>query len=317
MITVRNYRGSDTALLPEIWNRALYNDMVSREHFIRKLLMDINFVPAGLIIAEDGERIAGFISCVRRHTIFNRGADLERGTGYINAFVIDPDYDTALVGNMLIDAEEEYFRGKGVKRVTMGYYPIYFTQGINEETNPDYVKLFESRGYKGARSYAQDIDLTKYSVPERINEKRAALEEKGFYIGALKDEYIVSFLDIDQPFSSPSWSFEFRERLIRNLDLESVRVCALDGRVVGACAFGDPNSSPERFGPFGVDDEFQGMGIGSVLLSDALVEMKRRSLHNAWTQWTSGSSGGAAGTVYSRAGFRESKSFLTFGKTLD
>ena len=318
MITIRTYEGRDAYEIPKLWNRALVNDQASRELIVRKLLIDLNFVPAGFFVAEENGKMVGFINAVYRHTIFNRGADVEEKIGYINAFAVDPDADTKAVGDLLIEAAEDYLRKNGKTQVSMGYYPIYFTQGINEQSNPEYVALFEKHGYRGSRSYAMDIDLTTYRAPENLEAKRGQLEQEGFYVGPLTDEYLVTFLDVDQPFNNPSWSFEFRERLTRELDYDRIRIAARDGVVVGACAFGDPNSSVERFGPFGVDGSLQGKGIGTVLLADALLEMKKRMLHCAWMQWTTGTGpdSGPAGTVYKRAGFRETKSYINFRKNL-
>jgi len=318
MITIRTYQGRDAYEIPKLWNRVLVNDQASREMIVRKLLLDLNFVPEGFFVAEEDGKILGFINAVFRHTIFNRGADMENGTGYINCFVVDKEVDVEEVGGLLIHAAEDYFKKHGKTRIEMGYYPIYFTQGINEQDHPEYVTLFQKHGYVGNRSYAMDIDLTAYRTPDNIESKRKNLENEGFYIGPLTDEYLVSFLDIDQPFTGPSWSFEFRERLIRELDYDRIRIAAKDGQVVGACGFGDPNSSMERFGPFGVNKDLQGKGIGSVLLADALNEMKKRMLHCAWMQWTSGigPNSGPSGTVYRRAGFRETKTYIKFKKKL-
>lgn len=316
MMTIRTYKGTDAYEIPKLWNRALVNDQASRELIMKKLLMDVNFVPAGFFVAEENGKMMGFLNVVFRHTIFNRGADLEPDVGYINAFAVDPDANLDEIGGSLIAAAEDYLRKNGRHHVNMGYYPVYFTQGINEVSNADYVRLFASHGYTGYRSYGMDLDLTAYRAPENIEKKRNKLEREGFYIGPLTDAYLVSFLDVDQPFNNPSWSFEFRERLIRDLDYGRIRIAAKDGRVVGACAFGDPIGSMERFGPFGVDEALQGQGIGTVLLADALTEMKNRMLHCAWMQWTSGIGSGAAGTVYQKAGFRETKRYITFSKDL-
>lgn len=314
MITVRNYEGKDFNNVIDVWNESLLYDTVSKLLFTRKILLDCNFDRNNFFVAEDDGKICGFLySCVRLVPA-DAGAPLEEDVGYIVAFGVLKEY-MEKVGMQLISAFEARMKALGRKKIkATGFSPAYFTQGFDEDHYPEYIKLFTDAGYEGAHSISMDIDLTKYVKPAGIEEKRRRLKEEGIEVIPLSHEYIPAFLDPSEPFNSPGWVAQFRRRLLLNNDFESVRIAVKDGRVIGAVIFGDPDSSPERFGPFGVNSEYQGKGIGTVLLADCLCEMKSRTLHNSWMQWTSGT--GASGTVYKRAGFTEGRHFVNFIKEI-
>jgi GNAT superfamily N-acetyltransferase len=99
-----------------------------------------------------------------------------------------------------------------------------------------------------------------------------------------------------------------------NDDLDRIRVVTFGGEVIGFCVFGDPDGSPEGFGPFGVRTDFRGKKLGQILLADCLLEMKKRGLHNAWMQWTGKES--AAHFVYEKAGFSITRSHVILDKLL-
>ena len=314
MITIRNYEGKDVYDVINVWNESLPYDTVSKLLFTRKILLDCNFDKNNFFIAEDDGKMCGFLYGCVRLVPADAGAVVEQDIGYIVAFGALKDYlETA--GKMLLSAFEARMKELGRKTIkATGFSPAYFTQGYDEDRYPEYIKLFKDAGYTGASSISMEIDLSKYAKSDKVEEKRRRLKEEGIEIIPLSYEYIPAFLDASEPFNSPGWVAQYRRRLLLNNDFESVRIAVKDGRVIGAVIFGDPDSSPERFGPFGVNSEYQGKGIGTVLLSDCLCEMKSRNLHNSWMQWTSGT--GASGTVYKRAGFVEGRRFMSFIKQI-
>lgn len=308
---IREFKGGDIDRVISVWNNALPCDPIDRKQFIHKLIAEPNFSPKGFFVAEENGKIMGFVNSVYRRVPVCAGAKINENEGWISAFAAESGESFNKTAELLLDAAERYLLSKGKSIISTGYAPVYFTQGFEESLCPEYVRLFKTRGYRGERSCARDICLAEYVPVPKIEEKRSALEADGFYIGALKDEYVLSLLDMNELFNNAGWSVEFKSRFM-DLDYERIRIAAKDGHIVGCCVFGDAESSAERFGPFGVNPDLQGRGIGTVLLNDCLSEMKKRSLHCAWMQWTPES--GAAAAVYERAGFKVTKTYLTFSK---
>ena len=81
-----------------------------------------------------------------------------------------------------------------------------------------------------------------------------------------------------------------------------------DGRIIGFC-----QHEGEHFGPFGVSDDFQGRGIGTVLLARTLHRMRMKGCHSAWVLWTGQR---ALDGVYGRLGFRLSRRFAILKKEI-
>ncbi len=88
---------------------------------------------------------------------------------------------------------------------------------------------------------------------------------------------------------------------------EQITIVTHGERIVGYCQF-----EGSHFGPFGVSDDYQGRGIGTVLLARTLDRMRTLGYHDAWVMWTDD----AAAKVYSKFGFKETRRFAILKKEL-
>lgn len=294
-----------------LWKKTLPYLCIDRDIFMRKVFLEANFNAKGAFVAEEKGKIVGFVNAVFRKVPICADAEIENDMGWLSAFVVDKEHIGC--GDLLLEKAENYLKMNGKKTVNTGYYPTYFVQGVDERYTPEYIEIFENRGYAPTRSIAMNLDLQKYNPPANIEEKRTNLEAEGIRISPLTDEHITSLLSLENEFLKPSWLYEYVNR-VKDMDFERFRIAVKDGKVLGACVFSDPDSAPERFGPFGVNDSCQGKGIGGVLLADTLGEMKKRGLKNAWMQWASDDKG--ASILYERAGFVKKESYIEFEKRL-
>ena len=301
---IRNIKNTDVRRIVELWNEALPHEAIDKKQFIRKMILDPNFSEKGFFIAEDSDEILGFINCPSP-----KNSDI----GYISILAVCCKTEVHTIGNLLLDAAEEYLIKNGKKKISTGYAPTYFTQGVDKNACPEYVELYLSRGYTGRESFKRFCDLSQYSYPSKIKERKKALSEEGIYIGELSDDYVLSLIGAKNSFAGPNWTASFKKCLY-DMDYSRIRIAAKDGEIIGCCVFGEPDGSPERFGPFGVNPDMRGRGIGTVLLNDCFAEMKKRGLQCAWSQWTPGS--GAAHEVYERYGFKKRNTYCLFEKTI-
>jgi len=308
---IRNICGSDMDEIISLWKKTLPYLVIDRNIFMKKIFLEVNFSQEGFFVAVDDDKIVGFVNAVYRKVPICAGAEIETEVGWISAFVVDKDY--LYVGDLLLEKAEIYLIKNGKSIINTGYYPTYFVQGIDERYTPEYIDIFEKRGYNKNRSIAMILDLNKYCVPQTLEQKRLRLEEEGVSFISLSDEYITELLSLKNDFLKPSWLYEYQNR-VKDMDFERFKLAVKDGKVVGACVFDDPDSAPERFGPFGVSEACQGKGIGGVLLADTLAEMKKRGLKSAWMQWASDDKG--ASILYERAGFVEKESYIEFEKRI-
>lgn len=313
MMQIRTMQSADMPVLFDIYRSAFPFESVPERRFYRTFFFEPNFTADSVFAAEEAGEILGFVIAPVKRVPLLAGYPVETATGYISALAVKDTTRVADIGGALLDAAEAYLIKKGVRRISTGYAPYYINQGVEADRCPAYAELYRSRGYRGGTSYAMRCNLTAWNPAPAVEEKRRALAADGFYIGPLKDEYTISLLDPTAPFSSVGWAYEFSTR-VRDCDRDRIRICAKDGKVIACCVFGDSESDEERFGPFGTDPSYRGRGIGSVILSDCLSEMKKRGLSSAWLQW--GPTEGPAHHLYLKNGFIPEKRYLTFGKNV-
>ncbi len=110
-VTMRGYRGGDEDGLLAVWNSALPLDSIDAATFRRKVLLDPNFDPEWLLIAETGSRVAGFCLCIIRREPL--GGQMHPETSWITAMGVCPDLQGQGIGETLLDAAVELFRGAG------------------------------------------------------------------------------------------------------------------------------------------------------------------------------------------------------------
>ena len=314
-VSIRPIRGEDFGPALELWNETRRRDPITARFFKRKILFDVCFDPEGYLLAESDEGLCGYIYVVRRlRALDNDNAPLPTD-GWINGFGVLPDAPEG-TASLLLAAAEEFAKKHGLGKLSATpYSPFYFTQGFDSKYETHYIDMFKEAGYvPRGESYARDIDLLSWVEPPELRAARAAAEADGFGFGGLTNELLVPFFAYLNTYQSAGWRIRIRELLYDNDDLDRIRIVTYGGEVIGFCIFGDPDGSPERFGPFGVRADFRGRKLGQILLADCLFEMKKRGLHNAWMQWTD--KGCNAHYVYEKAGFYISRGHIILDKIL-
>lgn len=311
---IRNFQNTDAEEILSLWNIAHKKYPLNKALMAKKIFLDPNFCPQNLLVGEKDNKIIAFAYLPHHRLQCDINFTVNEREGYITYFSIHPDEDFAVVGKAFLESCEKYHLKSGRTYLTTAYAPLYHLQGFSEKDDEKYIQLFNSFGYEECKSYRRRIALDTYTLPDNFEERKLALEQEGFYIGELPYNYLAEFTSSENAFSNGSWAWEFRAKLAHTLDLSRARVAIFDGKVIGGCMFGDPNSDEGRFGPFGINSNYRGKGIGSVLFADCLNEMKKRGVHHAWAQWTP--LAGTAHFLYDKAGFLMEDCFFTFTKEL-
>ena len=312
---IRTITGTDIPRIPEMWREDQPFVPVTVNNFIDKIIFEENFTPDSFFIADDDNSIAGFLYCTyRKMPIIGEGS-MEKGKAYILGFCVADRSETQSVGGALIDAAEAYMRSKGRERVDTGYFPVYYVQGFERDLCSEYIALFKERGYRvSEESCSLELFLADYQPDPKVDELKEKLAEQGIVIRSSRPEDSIAIADAKMPFSKESWAYEYKTRLRLQHDCERVKVAVKDGALIGVSPFGDPNSDMGRFGPFGVDPAYRGLGIGKVLFQETMKEMKKRGIARAWMQWVE--YGGPGFHIYEKCGFRAKNNFISFEKEL-
>lgn len=315
--TIRPFETRDTEGLLRVWARSLPIDPITPSDFRRRVLLCEHFQRESLMVAEAAGEIAGFVlSYWRRFPLGTHGLEPERG--FITMFAVDPAHRRRGVATRLFDAVEGHLRALGKRRVSIAPFPEnYFIPGVDVEAHADALRFLEGRGYRRgpADAIAMDANIAKFAVGPEIEAKRRALaEEHGIDVRPYTDADFLAFNAFMEREMPPSWPLEVRHNLREaergRFDKDSIWIAVrrATGEVVGWC-----QHVGDHFGPFGVSEACQGLGIGSVLLAHTLATMRAKECHCAWVLWTGDR---AAQGVYSRLGFTVTRRFALMDKAL-
>jgi len=304
-VRVRSYRGSDEGALLRLWNASLTHDPIAPATFRCKVLLDPNFDPQGLLVAEEDGELAGFLlSLVRRVPLPGGGLEPERS--WITAFGIYPDRRRQGIGRALFNAALDRLWGLGCREVLVSpYVPHYFIPGVDVEAYPEAVVFLKALGFEVvSEPISMRAELTGFQIAPEIRQREAALRMMGIEVRPVESRDLPMLLSLIREHFGWDWLRFAGEYLSLYCGGEPQEVVFLvagrEEEIVGYC-----QARRERFGPFGARPDLRRRGIGRVLLFRCLWEMRARGFHCAWFLWT----GEEAARLYRLAGFRTVRRF--------
>ena len=311
-ITLRAYRGSDEAALIRLWNAAMTHDRINESVFRTRVLLDANFNPEGLLVAETGGELRGFVlSIVRQVPLFLQG--LEPEAGWITAFGVHPSHRRQRIGRKLFDAALARLAGVGRRRVLISpYTPNYFIPGVDVDAYPEAMAFLQATGWQRvAEPISMRAGLTGLQIPPEILESERRLSRNGVTVRPVQPADLPALMSFIAGRFGWDW-YRFAQDYLLELfgpgsDEISFLVAVQGGRILGYC-----QQRRERLGPFGVAEEMRNLGIGRLLLFRCLASMLAQGFHCAWFLWT----GEDAARLYSLAGFKPVRQFAVMEKDL-
>ena len=302
-VAMRHYHGRDEPGLLQLWNLALSHDPIDEATFRTRVLLDLNFQPEGLLLAEQDGRLAGFLlSVVRQVPLFLQG--LEPELGWVTAFGVHPAYRRQGLARLLFEAALARMEGRQV--LISPYTPNYFTPGVDMAAYPEAMAFLEATGWQIiSRPISMQADLTGFQIPDEILQLEDRLaKEHQITVGPVCSADLPDLMPFIARHFGWDWVRFAQEYLLAVFGPGSDEICFLVARqgerVVGYC-----QQRRERFGPFGVAPEMRRLGIGRLLLFHCLAGMRAKGFHCAWFLWT----GPEAARIYSLAGFRPVREF--------
>lgn len=305
----RSYQPGDEQNILKLWNECLPKDPMTPLRFRNLVLLDANFDPEGLRLAFDGGRLAGCAYAVRRQLPMH-GTELETANGWILFFFVSPAYRRQGIGTTLMQQALQFLKECGRTNVYFSSYaPNYILPGIDEATYPEGYQFLIKQGFKKLYSpIAMDRSLVGYKMPEDVRSLQREREAEGYTFRTAQDGDLYELIQFATNRFNPDWGRAIREGLLQNLKMSQIFVCRdPQKKLVGFCLYGGYEGILERFGPFGVDPDSQGRGLGKILLNLCLEAMRAEGLHNVWFLWTGETT--PAGYLYKRTGFEVTRRF--------
>src|SRR5699024_317149 len=159
---------------------------------------------------------------------------------------------------------------------------------------------------------AMDRNLVDFYVAEDIEQLIEQRQDEGYSFRLAQHKDLYELIQFANVIFNPDWGRAIREGILQGLPLDRILVTRKEERIVGFCIYGGYEGVPERFGPFGVDPNEQGKGLGKILLNICLKQMKAEGLHSAWFLWTGDET--PAGYLYKSTGFEITRKFHVMQK---
>lgn len=295
--------------LAEAWTRSAPGDPITADRFRKLVLLDVNFDPAGLRIAWDGDEVIGAAYAVRRKVAMV-GDDLEPGRGWIPFFFVDPAHRRRGVGRKLLTEALDWLRENGRSEADFSSYtPNYILPGLDAERYPAAAALLESLGFSTLyRAAAMDLPVTGHDIPAKVRDRIADLTAKGYRFSSPAADELVPLIELANEQFNADWGRVIRETAAAGALPDRIIVAREPGTGIvgwGMCAAYE--NVIDRFGPFGVVTRQRGLGLGEVLLHLCLERMRALGAHHAWFLWTGEDS--PAGHLYRKTGFTVTRRF--------
>jgi GNAT superfamily N-acetyltransferase len=307
-ICYRPFRSCDVDRIVSGWNDSIRFDPVDQQWFFEYVLLDQNFDPAGLTVAETDGEIVGCAYAVRRLTPAS-GSDLQPDLGWIPFMFVTPKAQHSGVGQQLLRSAVDFLLDAERTVVDFGCYtPNYFVPGLEAAAYPEGDLFLRRAGFEvRGEPVAMDRTLVGYAIPSEVAALRRAREADGYRFDNPTEGEIPELLAFAGNGFAPDWAEAIRDSLRQGHGLRRIQVAWRQDKIAGFAMYAAYRGIPERFGPFGVDGELRGSGLGKILLHQTLHAMRAEGLHTAWFLWTGELS--AAGHLYKQAGFSVTRRF--------
>ncbi len=280
---IRHYMQEDEEKVVELWNRSCVVDTIDVRRFRRQAILDENFDVELSWVAEENDRILGFIyGTKRKFPYLERGLEPERG--WINVLFVDPAYWRQGIGGKLLNICEAELQRRGCKSLTLGAYsPNYFFPGVDSVNYLQAVEFFKKHGYLAQdQHYSMGKNLHGYRLSEETQQKKREAEEKGYRFIAFNYSYTLELLEFLRREFGGGWK---RNALIamQNETAEDVIQLVLnrEGNICGFCMRAI-DGNPMRFGPIGIGKKERNAGIGGILLEVQCAEMCKKGIYRMY-----------------------------------
>ena len=314
VLEYRCYKPGDEREIVQLWNEALPLDPITLERFMNLVLLDGNFDPEGLRLAFAQGQLVGCCYAVRR-LLPMVGTDWNQKTAGFPFSLCAP----SSAGR---DWAQPHGTGTGVSQ---GPGPqkcvLCLLRTELHFAGPRRPGLCCRLGVPAEAGFRQVVygrghgsELGRLCPAGEVRALIKQREAEGYTFKTAASSDLVELIRFANEKFNPDWGRAIREGILQGLPLSRIFVARHRNRLVGFCLHGGYEGIPERFGPFGVDEEQRGKGLGKILLHLCLSSMRAEGLHGAWFLWTGETS--PAGHLYRSVGFEVSRRFYVCKKEL-
>ncbi len=273
---IRNYKQDDLTKVVTLWNEntQIYKPF-NEETFTNHVLKHPDFKNEGFFVLEKENEIIGMaLGLVREYE-----KNMDNKPGYMPILLIKKEHRRFGLAKSLIEKVEEYIKSFGKNKVQIGYrstlnFPWYIPNTDKHDhagapgafVNSDlYLFLINNEYVVVDHQDAFHLDLPKYEMPLKVQEKIKRNAEDGYVIETYKEGYHFGLDEFYEKINDEAFS-----RVIKyNLSLEKPNpflVISKEGEVLGwTGAMYTEESGRAHFDGIAIAPEVRGRGLGQAL----------------------------------------------------
>ena len=267
-------------------NRVLDYDFITRDTFDRVVRSDPNREPNLELVAMDNEDIIAVLLGVRRRVSPKEMVDVQREIAWIKVLAFDKSYPN--INDVVIKLFKEYLerlKRYQIKQIRYADFASwYFFPGVDIRYERLYNLLLKLGFKKTSYVIDYELDLKAFRIPHRVSQAKENLRRENIIIRKAvwkEKERIINWV---KDTFSPCWGYEVSCGF-KDPDNITIWVATKNDKIVGFSAYSVLDKN--WFGPVGVDLDFRGKGIGSVLLFEALRSLREEGYRYVTIPWTS------------------------------
>jgi len=281
LIDYIKYRQEYESAVIDLWNKTLINDQIDVLKFRKQALFDVNFQEDLCVIAIDDKKVVGFILGIKRiFPYLERG--LEPDKGYISVMFVDKAYQRKGIGTKLLKIIEDKLIVLGSKKIILGAYsPNYFFGGVDIEYQGA-INFFNKNGYFGNEEhYSMYRSLHDFNISDKIKAKeKDLLINEGIRVINFDYAYALELLEFARCNFGAGWKRNCLMAMQENKAQDYILlVLNQENKIIGFSTRAI-DGNPLRFGPIGVSNDYRNKGLGSILLLEAMYNMKKRGIYH-------------------------------------
>ncbi len=267
--------------LRKLMNLSLKNDFIDENLFEEVILNDPNFDESMVLIGVKGDIPIAYIFGVRRLKEPKKMVESHKDIIWIKSLGIikgeDINYLKELLNifeNIAIDNKCKYIR-------VSDFASWFITAGIDINYEAYNNLLISNRFNIENKAIDYELDLSEFHIPKYVNDLYKKLNGEGIRIHAKKEnEEVFKWIEKEFPFGV-FWSIEAKNTLKRKDG--GILVAYKNDEIIGFSVYGA--FYPSRFGPIGVDSRMRGKGIGTILLYEAIKNIRLNGQRIAMIPW--------------------------------
>ncbi len=299
--------------LARMWNETMFADPMTAGDLERRFVFDANVGPDGIVLAHDGDELLGFCVAAAYQRPCPPDIDPRGDRAWIVAIGVRQAARRRGIARAMVEHHAQRLAADGRKTLTVATYPLgYVVPGVDVAAYADAVGFFRSLGFEErVRPLAMENDLTRLTISDQTRQTEARLRDEGVSVEPFDPAWTVRYIRFMREAMPSDWQRiacrDLAEIGQGKASRERIFVAHDGRRILGYC-----RHEAGRFGPFGVANEAQGRGIGTVLLAKALTAMRDAGDRRAYLLWTSDETA----RLYARFGFREWRRFAVMQRSL-